>query len=135
MREPGWFRVVKEDDGHLLGCLCFENGDLWTTIEAKAVEVAYATGHVDEAALPIVQAIYNGVILDGSKRSVTDKRNFALASVGVSAEHKLPIVIGDEGLGVRIMTQDDDRRFLRGTVRTNLAKALVGEAALGPDVA
>ena len=34
-----------------------------------------------------------------------------------------------------VVAQDDDRRFLRGTGRTNLAEALVGEAALGPDVA
>ena len=59
MREPEWFGVVEEDDGHLLGCLCFENADLWATIEAKPVEVAYATGHVDEPTFPVVQSLDN----------------------------------------------------------------------------
>ena len=135
MWEPRWFRVVEEDDGHLLGCLCFENADLWATIEAKPVEVAYATGYIDETTLPIVQALHHRGILYGSKRSVAEERNFALATVGVSGKHELPIVIGDEGLGVRVVAQNDDGRFLWGTVRANLAEALVGEAALGPDVA
>ena len=99
------------------------------------MEVAYATGNVDQPTLPVVQSLDNRVILDGSKRSVVDKRDLALTTVGVSGKHELPIVIGDEGLGVRVVAQYDDRRFLRGTVRTNLAETLVGEAALGPDVA
>ena len=135
MRKPGWFRVVEKDDGHVLGCLCFKNADLWATIEAKTVEVAYATRNVDQAPLPVVQALDNRVILDGSKWSVVDKRSLALTTVGMSGKHELPIVIGDEVLGVRVVAQDDDGRFLRGTVRANLAETLVGEASLGPDVA
>ena len=135
MREPRWFRVVEKDDGHVLGCLCFKNADLWATIEAQPVEVAYTTCNVDQAPLPVVQALDNRVILDGSKGSVVDKRSLALTTVGVSGKHQLPIVIGDEGLGVRVVTQNYDGWFLWGTVLANLAEALVGEAALGPDVA
>ena len=82
-----------------------------------------------------MQAFDNRVILDWGKRSVADKGNLALTTVGVSGKHELPIVIRDEGLGVRVVAQDDDGWLLRGTVRANLTEALVGEASLGPNVA